>query len=99
MIAPERNTLQVSMLDVERCGWVINIMISGVLTGFVTMTKMLYCLFMTLLLFRYNTSLHHTIVDEYYRVYPYLCAAVKNFVKDHVDAEVCFLQTFRSVEI
>ena len=51
---------------------------------------MLY-LFMTLLLFRYNTSLHHTIVDEYYRVYPYLCAAVKNFVKDHVDAEVCFL--------
>lgn len=34
---------------------------------------------------------HHTIVDEYYRVYPYLCAAVKNFVKDHVDAEVCFL--------
>jgi len=54
LIAPERNTLQVSMLDVER----------------------------------YNTSLHHTIVDEYYRVYPYLCAAVKNFVKDHVDAEV-----------
>ena len=35
---------------------------------------------------------HHTIVDEYYRVYPYLCAAVKNFVKDQVDAEVCFLQ-------
>ena len=91
MIAPERNTLQVSMLDVERCGWVINIMILGVLTGSVTMTKMLYCLFTTLLLFRYNTSLHHTIVDEYYRVYPYLCAAVKNFVKDHVDAEVCFL--------
>ena len=91
MIAPERNTLQVSMLDVERCGWVIYIMISGVLTGSVTMTKMLYCLFTTLLLFRYNTSLHHTIVDEYYRVYPYLCAAVKNFVKDHVDAEVCFL--------
>ena len=91
MIAPERNTLQVSMLDVERCGWVINIMISSVLTDSVTTTKMLYCLFTTLLLFRYNTSLHHTIVDEYYRVYPYLCAAVKNFVKDHVDAEVCFL--------
>ena len=90
MIAPERNTLQVSMLDVERCGWVINIMISGVLTDSVTMSKIL-CLFTTLLLFRYNTSLHHTIVDEYYRVYPYLCAAVKNFVKDHVDAEVCFL--------
>ena len=79
-----------SMLDVERCGWVIYIMISGVLTDSVTMSKIL-CLFTTLLLFRYNTSLHHTIVDEYYRVYPYLCAAVKNFVKDHVDAEVCFL--------
>ena len=78
------------MLDVERCGWVIYIMISGVLTDSVTMSKIL-CLFTTLLLFRYNTSLHHTIVDEYYRVYPYLCAAVKNFVKDHVDAEVCFL--------
>ena len=88
MIAPERNTLQVSMLDVERSVWVIYIMISGVLAYSVTMTKML---FTTLLLFRYNTSLHHTIVDEYYRVYPYLCAAVKNFVKDHVDAEVCFL--------
>ena len=91
MIAPKRNTLQVSMLDVERSVWVIYIMISGVLAYSVTMTKMLYCLFTTLLLFRYNTSLHHTIVDEYYRVYPYLCAAVKNFVKDHVDAEVCFL--------
>jgi len=54
LVAPERNTLQVSMLDVER----------------------------------YNTSLHTTILDEYYRVYPYLCAAVKNFVKDHVEAEV-----------
>ena len=91
MIAPERNTLQVSMLDVERSVCVIYIMISGALTYSVKMTKMLYCLFTTLLLFRYNTSLHHTIVDEYYRVYPYLCAAVKNFVKDHVDAEVCFL--------
>ena len=91
MIAPERNTLQVSMLDVERSVCVIYIMISGVLTYSVKMTKMLYCLFTTLLLFRYNTSLHHTIVDEYCRVYPYLCAAVKNFVKDHVDAEVCFL--------
>ena len=39
---------------------------------------------------RYNTSLHTTILDEYYRVYPYLCAAVKNFVKDHVEAEVEF---------
>ena len=91
MIAPERNTLQVSMLDVERSVWVIYIMISGVLAYSVTMTKML-CPFTTLLLFRYNTSLHHTIVDEYYRVYPYLCAAVRNFVKDQVDAEVCFLQ-------
>ena len=37
---------------------------------------------------RYNTHLHTTIVDEYYSVYPYLCAAVKNFVKDHVDSGV-----------
>lgn len=54
LVVPERNTLQVSMLDVER----------------------------------YNTNLHTTILDEYYRVYPYLCAAVKNFVKDQVEAEV-----------
>jgi DNA replication licensing factor MCM6 len=54
LVLPERNTLQVSMLDVER----------------------------------YNTSLHTTILDEYYRVYPFLCAAVKNFVKDQVEAEV-----------
>jgi len=54
LIQPEKNTLQVSMMDVER----------------------------------YNTHLHTTIVDEYYRVYPYLCAAVKNFVKDHVDSGV-----------
>ena len=44
--------------------------------------------FFTPPLIRYNTSLHTTILDEYYRVYPYLCAAVKNFVKDHVEAEV-----------
>jgi len=54
LVLPERNTLQVSMLDVER----------------------------------YNTNLHTTILDEYYRVYPFLCAAVKNFVKDQVEAEV-----------
>lgn len=54
LVLPEKNTLQVSMLDVER----------------------------------YNTNLHTTILDEYYRVYPFLCAAVKNFVKDQVEAEV-----------
>ena len=46
---------------------------------------------------RYNTSLHTTILDEYYRVYPYLCAAVKNFVKDHVEAEVEFLAVPRQL--
>ncbi|XP_029049323.2 DNA replication licensing factor Mcm6 [Osmia bicornis bicornis] len=30
----------------------------------------------------YNQVLSTTIVEEYYRVYPYLCQAVRNFVKD-----------------
>jgi len=64
LVAPERNTLVVSMLDVER----------------------------------YNTSLHTTVLDEYYRVYPYLCAAVKNFVKDHVEAEVDAKDFYLSLE-
>jgi len=51
---PERNTLQVSMKDVER----------------------------------HSQNLGMTIQTEYYRVYPYLCNAVKNFVKDHVDSEL-----------
>ncbi|GAB6031918.1 MCM DNA helicase complex subunit mcm6 [Chamberlinius hualienensis] len=37
---------------------------------------------------KYNTSLSSTIQEEYYRVYPYLCRAVKNFVRDHVDVKV-----------
>jgi DNA replication licensing factor MCM6 len=54
LVKPERNTLQVSMKDIER----------------------------------HSGNLSQTIISEYYRVYPYLCAAVKNFVKDHVDNEV-----------
>lgn len=72
LVAPERNTLQVSMLDVERLASLLPCEISS---------NNSFSL-------RYNTSLHTTILDEYYRVYPYLCAAVKNFVKDHVEAEV-----------
>ena len=51
LVKPERNTLQVSMKDIET----------------------------------HNSQLAETIAKEYYRVYPYLCKAVKNFVKDHVD--------------
>merc|ERR1719270_2027118 len=51
LVKPERNTLQVSMRDVQV----------------------------------HNEQLSETITREYYRVYPYLCAAIKNFVKDHVD--------------
>jgi len=54
LVKPERNTLQVSMKDVER----------------------------------HSSNLSSTIISEYYRVYPFLCSAVKNFVKDHVDSEV-----------
>lgn len=32
---------------------------------------------------KFNQNLATTIVEEYYRVYPYLCRAVKNFVKDY----------------
>ena len=52
LVKPERNTLEVSMKDVER----------------------------------FNANLHQTIMEEYYRVYPYLCNAVRNFVKDRVEA-------------
>jgi len=54
LVKPERNTLQVSMKDVER----------------------------------HSGNLSATITTEYYRVYPFLCNAVKNFVKDHVDSEL-----------
>lgn len=51
LIKPERNTLQVSFVDVEK----------------------------------FNQSLSTTIQEEYYRVFPYLCRAVRNFVNDRVD--------------
>ena len=54
LIKPERNTLQVSMRDIQV----------------------------------HNDQLHETITREYYRVYPFLCAAIKNFVKDNVDNQV-----------
>eukprot|EP00088_Acartia_fossae_P023653 TRINITY_DN2467_c0_g1_i13.p1 TRINITY_DN2467_c0_g1~~TRINITY_DN2467_c0_g1_i13.p1 ORF type:complete len:815 (-),score=325.70 TRINITY_DN2467_c0_g1_i13:527-2971(-) len=47
---PERNTLRVSLKDVER----------------------------------YNSNLHDLILQEYYRLYPFLCRALVNFVKDQV---------------
>lgn len=31
---------------------------------------------------KHNINLSVTIIEEYYRVYPYLCRAVANFVKD-----------------
>lgn len=33
----------------------------------------------------YNQNLATTIIEEYYRIYPYLCQAVSNFVKDRSD--------------
>lgn len=34
---------------------------------------------------KYNQNLATTTIEEYYRVYPYLCQAVSNFVKDRSD--------------
>ena len=51
LVKPERNTLTVSMKDVER----------------------------------YNPGLAQSIQDEYYRLYPYLCLALKNYVTDRAD--------------
>ncbi|KRT84432.1 hypothetical protein AMK59_2499, partial [Oryctes borbonicus] len=34
---------------------------------------------------KYNQNLATTIIEEYYRIYPYLCQAVSNFVKDRSD--------------
>lgn len=31
---------------------------------------------------KYNQNLATTIIEEYYRVYPYICQAVSNFIKD-----------------
>ena len=54
LMKPERNTLQVSMRDIQM----------------------------------FNESLSETITREYYRVYPSLCLALKNFVKDHVESSL-----------
>lgn len=51
LVKPERNTLQVSMRDIQM----------------------------------HNAQLSETITHEYYRVYPYLCNAIRNYVKDHVE--------------
>lgn len=37
---------------------------------------------------RYNQNLATTIIEEYYRIYPYLCQAVSNFVKDRSELKV-----------
>ena len=54
LVKPERNTLVVSMKDVEQ----------------------------------FNTNLAQSIHDDYYRLYPYLCAALKNYIKDRSDEDV-----------
>ena len=54
LVKPERNTLSVSMKDVEA----------------------------------FNANLAQSIHDDYYRIYPFLCAALKNFIKDRADEEV-----------
>ena len=51
LVKPERNTLLVSMKDVEQ----------------------------------FNTNLAQSVHDDYYRLYPFLCAALKNFIKDRSD--------------
>ena len=53
LVKPERNTLTVSMKDVEA----------------------------------FNANLAQSIHDDYYRIYPHLCAGLKNFVKDRADEE------------
>ncbi|XP_071550346.1 zygotic DNA replication licensing factor mcm6-B [Panulirus ornatus] len=37
---------------------------------------------------KYNQNLATTIVEEYYRVYMFLCRAVRNFVRDHAEVTV-----------
>ncbi|XP_060533041.1 DNA replication licensing factor Mcm6 [Cylas formicarius] len=34
---------------------------------------------------KYNQNLATTIIEEYFRIYPFLCQAVSNFVKDRTD--------------
>ncbi|PSN32621.1 DNA replication licensing factor Mcm6 [Blattella germanica] len=36
---------------------------------------------------KYNQNLSATIIEEYYRIFPYLCQAVKNFAKDRGEAK------------
>lgn len=37
---------------------------------------------------RFNQNLAQAIQEDYYRIYPYLCNAVRNFVKDRVEVNV-----------
>lgn len=36
---------------------------------------------------KYNQNLATTIIEEYYRIYPYLCQAVANFAKDRTECK------------
>lgn len=37
---------------------------------------------------RFNQNLATVVQEEYYRVYPYLCHALRNFVRDHAEVNV-----------
>lgn len=37
---------------------------------------------------KHNQNLATAIVEEFYRVYPYICLALKNFVKDHGEVKI-----------
>ncbi|RXG70679.1 DNA replication licensing factor MCM6 [Armadillidium vulgare] len=37
---------------------------------------------------KYNQNLATTITEEYYRLYPFICRALQNFVKDHAEVFV-----------
>ena len=37
---------------------------------------------------QFNTNLAQSVHDDYYRLYPYLCAALKNYIKDRSDEDV-----------
>ena len=54
LVKPERNTLLVSMKDVER----------------------------------YNAQLAQLIQEDYYRLYPFLCQALKNFIADRAKSDL-----------
>lgn len=43
---------------------------------------------------RYNQNLATTIIEEYYRIYPYLCQVVSNIAKDRTELKArkdCFV--------